>query len=148
MQLNFRKNAWMWSYLGSGKNAGRELMETEMNLETCFALGIKFSKHSGYLNVQFPFKLMTKAPSFFWALIFVCVPKNALSSKQWEDAVCLEHLVAEAPLSHPCEVRWVDSCVQTPLCRWGRREVFVLAHVTAGGRWCNLTKRNKLQPYE
>lgn len=41
------------------------------------------------------------------------MPKNALSSKQWEDAVCLEHLV-EAPLSHPREVEWVDSCVQTP----------------------------------
>lgn len=76
------------------------------------------------------------------------MPKNALSSKQWEDAVCLEHLAAEAPLSHSCEVGWVDSCVQTPLCRWGRLEVFVLVHVSARGRWRNLTKRNKLQLYE
>jgi len=39
-------------------------METEMKLD--FALGRKLSKHSGYLVVQFPFKLMTKVvlPTF------------------------------------------------------------------------------------
>lgn len=36
MQPNFRKNAWMGGYLGSGKSTRRELMETEMKLENEF----------------------------------------------------------------------------------------------------------------
>ena len=47
-------------------------METEIKLETHFALGIKFSKHSGYLDVQFPFKLMTKVVLSSFELLFLC----------------------------------------------------------------------------
>lgn len=55
-----------------------------MNLETHFALGLKYSKHSGDLDVKFLFKLMSEVllPSIELQ-IFVCMLRNMLSSEQF-----------------------------------------------------------------
>lgn len=58
MQLNFRRNAWMGGYLGSGKSTRRELMETEMKLENEFrntlCLRVKIFKAFWVLGHQTP----------------------------------------------------------------------------------------------
>lgn len=85
-------------------------METEMKLETHFALGIKLSKHSGSLDVQFPFKLMTKVVLSSFELNF-CEPAQECI-RLWTNTMML----------------FVPSSLQQRLC--------FPTHVKSGGSTC------------
>lgn len=98
-----------------------------MNLETHFALGLKYSKHSKYLDIKFLFKLMTEVllPSFELQFLL----KNMLSCEEFVSS-------SRGSAFPPVWVRWVSSCIPAPP---SAGEVLVVAHVCwlweADGIW-------------
>lgn len=109
-------------------------METEMELETHFALGIQFSECSGYLDVQFPFRLMLLIKVVFPLLSFNFCVHAQECVKLWTKMKILFVSSSRGSAFPPTWSQVSQLVYSNSSITWGRGEVFVLACVAVIGK--------------